>query len=175
MKQRFPYALIVAAVVALDQITKSLVAQLMVLHESRVVVDGLLSLTYVRNRGAAFGIFSDADLPYQSALFSAVSLLALAAIAVYALRLPSAERLSQIALSLVMGGALGNLVDRALHGYVIDFVDVYWNHHHWPAFNVADSCISIGVCLLVLDILKSPADARKPEMAEAKAPAGPSE
>jgi len=161
MRHRFPYALIVASVVTLDQIAKALVDRLMELHESRPIVDGLLSLTYVRNRGAAFGILSEADLPYQSALFSVVSLLALGAIALYALRLPSTDRLAQTALALVMGGALGNLIDRSLHGYVIDFMDFYWKSHHWPAFNVADSCISIGVCLLLLDILKSPADAKR--------------
>jgi signal peptidase II len=161
MRHRFPYALIVASVVTLDQIAKALVDRLMELHESRPIVDGLLSLTYVRNRGAAFGILSEADLPYQSALFSVVSLLALGAIALYALRLPSTDRLAQTALALVMGGALGNLIDRSLHGYVIDFMDFYWKGHHWPAFNVADSCISIGVCLLLLDILKSPADAKR--------------
>jgi signal peptidase II len=155
--------LIVAAVVALDQVTKTLVDRLLELHESRTIVPGVVSLTYVRNRGAAFGIFSDADVPYQAALFSVISLLALLAIAVYALRLPSRDRLPQTALALVMGGALGNLIDRSLHGYVIDFVDVYYRHHHWPAFNVADSCISIGVCLLLLDIMRSPAETAKAE------------
>ena len=76
-------------------------------------------------------------------------------------KLPISDRLSQTALALVMGGALGNLIDRAMHGYVIDFVDVYWKSHHWPAFNVADSCITVGVTLLLLDILKSPAEAPK--------------
>jgi signal peptidase II len=163
LRDRFPYALIVAAVVALDQVTKTLVDRLLELHESRSILPGLVSLTYVRNRGAAFGIFSDADVPYQAALFSVISLLALLAIAVYALRLPSRDRLPQTALALVMGGALGNLIDRSLHGYVIDFVDVYYRHHHWPAFNVADSCISIGVCLLLLDIMRSPAETAKAE------------
>lgn len=166
MKRRSGYALIVAGVVVADQITKTLVDRLMELHESRSLIEGLLSLTYVRNRGAAFGIMSDAELPYQSALFAAVSILALAAIAAYALRLPSHDRLPQLALSLVMGGALGNLIDRARHGYVIDFVDVYWKSHHWPAFNVADSCISIGVCLLLLDILRSPAESPKRDALE---------
>lgn len=172
MKRRFPYALIVSCVVVLDQVTKALVDSLMELHESRPLVEGLLSLTYVRNRGAAFGILSDADLPYQSALFAAVSLAALLAIAFYALRLPSQQRLPQTALALVMGGAIGNLVDRALHGYVIDFVDVYWRQHHWPAFNLADSCISVGVCLLLLDVLRSPSPA---EDADAPLAAGRSE
>jgi signal peptidase II len=148
--------LVIIAVVLLDQATKLLVDRLMSLHESRVVIDGLVHLTYVRNRGAAFGLFSDADLPFQSMLFSAVSLLALGAIAAYFFKLPDRSRLARVALALVMGGALGNLIDRARLGSVIDFVDVFWGPHHWPAFNVADSAISVGVVLLVLDMLRAP-------------------
>jgi signal peptidase II len=150
------YLWISGVVVALDQVAKALVDSMMDLHESHSIVDGLARLTYVQNRGAAFGILSDADLPYQSILFSAISIVALGAIAVYAWKLPATSRLPQVSLALIMGGAAGNLLDRARLGYVIDFVDVYWGRHHWPAFNVADSAISIGVALLVLDILKNP-------------------
>ena len=153
---RRPYLMLLLAVVALDQATKWLVDHLMDLHESRVVVEGLVSLTYVQNRGAAFGVFSDADLPYQSLLFSLVGVAALGGIAAYAWRLPAASRLPQTALALIMGGAVGNLVDRARLGHVVDFVDVYWKSHHWPAFNVADSAITVGVCLLILDMVLSP-------------------
>jgi signal peptidase II len=147
----------VALLVALvDQVVKSFVDRLMSLHESRVLVDGFLHLTYVRNRGAAFGILSDAQLPYQSVLFSLVSAVALLAIAVYAWRLPAGSHLPRLALSLVIGGAVGNLIDRARLGYVIDFVDAFWGSYHWPAFNVADSAISVGVVLLVFDILRHP-------------------
>jgi signal peptidase II len=171
--RRTAYLTISVAVVALDQVTKWLVHQVMELHETRAVVEGLLSLTYVRNRGAAFGILSDAELPYQSVLFSAVSLLALAAIGVYAWRLPAGNRLARAALALIMGGALGNLMDRARLGYVIDFVDVFWGPHHWPAFNVADSAISVGVALLLLDIVRpSPARESKTEVASPTQPAG---
>ncbi|HEX6738567.1 MAG TPA: signal peptidase II, partial [Vicinamibacteria bacterium] len=93
---------------------------------------------------------------YQSVLFSVVSALALLAIAVYAWRLPASSRLPRLALALVIGGAVGNLIDRARLGYVIDFVDVFWGTYHWPAFNVADSAISVGVVLLVFDILRHP-------------------
>ncbi len=126
--------------------------------KNRQVIEGLISLTHVRNRGAAFGFLSNADLPYQSVLFAVLSVLALGAIAAYALKLPAGQRWPQVALSLIMGGAVGNLVDRLAYGYVIDFVDVYWKHHHWPAFNVADSCISIGVGMLILDLLRAPAE-----------------
>jgi signal peptidase II len=160
---RTVYVVISALVVVLDQFTKMLVDRYMSLHESWLVVDGVLRLTYVQNRGAAFGILSDADLPYQSLLFAVVSLAALGAIAAYAWRLPARSRLPQTALALIMGGALGNLIDRARLGYVIDFVDAYWGQHHWPAFNVADSAISIGVVLLVIDILRQPQAGEAPQ------------
>lgn len=154
--RRLPYLAVMLSVLVADQLTKWLVVGSLGLHEYLPIVDGLLSLSHVRNRGAAFGILSDADLPYQGVLFSALSLVALVAIAVYAWRLPSTARLPQLALSLVLGGALGNLSDRLRLGYVVDFVHVYWREHQWPDFNVADSAITVGVALLVLDILRSP-------------------
>jgi signal peptidase II len=155
-RRRVFYLWIAGAIVALDQATKALVDRYMELHESHTIIEGLARLTYVQNRGAAFGILSDADLPYQSILFSLISLIALGAIAVYAWKLSVTSRLPQLALAFIMGGAVGNLLDRMRLGYVIDYVDVYWGRHHWPAFNVADSAISVGVALLVLDILKNP-------------------
>jgi signal peptidase II len=168
---RWPYALVALAVVVSDQATKVLVDRFMELHESRPLVEGLVHLTYVRNHGAAFGILSDARLPFQAELFVAVSLAALLAIGLYAWRLPASSRLPQGALALIMGGALGNLIDRTRLGYVIDFVDVFWGPHHWPAFNVADSCISVGVALLILDIVRAPGTdpAQGAGMAEASA------
>lgn len=150
-----PYVWVTAAVVAVDQATKALVDRLLGLHESRDLIEGVLRLTYVRNRGAAFGVLSEAELPYQAWVFAAVSLLALFAIGVYAWRLPAASRLPRLALAMIIGGALGNLMDRVRLGYVIDFIDVYWRTHHWPAFNAADSAITIGVSLLILDMLRS--------------------
>ncbi|MFN8092053.1 MAG: signal peptidase II [Vicinamibacteria bacterium] len=147
---------LIAVVVVLDQLTKWLVVRSIGLHDSVPLVDGLLSLSHVRNRGAAFGILSDWDLPYQSAVLATLSLAALSAIAVYFWRLPKAARLPRFALGLVLGGAIGNLIDRARLGYVVDFVHVYWRQHQWPDFNVADSAITIGVTLLVIDILRSP-------------------
>ena len=172
-RRRGFYLGIMGAVVVLDQAAKALVDRYLELHESHSIVDGLARLTYVQNRGAAFGILSDADLPYQSVLFSAVSIIALGAIAVYAWTLPITSRLPRAALALIMGGAVGNLLDRVRLGYVIDYVDVYWGRHHWPAFNVADSAISVGVALLVLDILRNPQpEAAKPEMAPTTAAQG---
>jgi len=174
MRPRLPYLAVIAVVILLDQLAKHLITRFLDLHEYRSLVDGVLSLSHVQNHGAAFGILSDADLPYQAVLFSALSLLALSAIAGYALRLPPEARLPLFALSLVLGGALGNLTDRLRLGYVVDFIHVYWRRYQWPDFNVADSAITVGVALLVLDILRAPHSegAGKPEMIGAAGAAG---
>jgi signal peptidase II len=156
LRARQPYLLLALTVVVLDQISKWLVARSLPLHDSRPLVEGLLSLSHVRNRGAAFGLLSDADLPYQGLLFAVISLLALAAIAVYSLRTPAGSRLPQLGLALVLGGAVGNLADRLRLGYVVDFIHVYWRSFQWWDFNLADSCISVGVTLLLLDTLLAP-------------------
>jgi signal peptidase II len=159
VKRQIPYLLLMAAVVVLDQATKAVIVRSLALHEYVPLVDGLLSLSHVRNRGAAFGILSDWDVPHQSALLSVLSLGALFAIACYFLRLPRAARLPRLALALVLGGAFGNLIDRVRLGYVVDFVHAYWRQYQWPDFNVADSAITVGVTLLVIDILRSPGHA----------------
>lgn len=157
MNRRLAFALLSAVIVVADQATKWLVRRSLDLHEYREIVSGLLSLSHVRNQGAAFGILADAALPYQAALFVSLSLVALGAIVVYARRLPALHTLPQIALALILGGAVGNLIDRVAYGYVTDFVHVYWKQLEWPDFNVADSAISTGVCLLLLDMVRSPA------------------
>jgi signal peptidase II len=155
VKRLFPYAILLGAVVLLDQLTKALLSRSMDLHEYVPVIDGILSLSHVRNRGAAFGVLSNAGLPHQSVLLSALSLVALVAMAVFFVRLPAAARMPRIALALVLGGAIGNLIDRVRLGYVVDFVHVFWRNHAWPDFNVADSAITVGVALLVLDVLRA--------------------
>jgi signal peptidase II len=174
MKGRLPSLGILAGIVALDQATKWWVARTLDLHEFRPIVEGFLSLSHVENRGAAFGILSDADLPHQSVLFSAISVLALLAIAAYAIRLPKDARLPRVALALVLGGAIGNLIDRVRLGHVVDFVHAYWGRHQWPDFNMADSAITVGVALLLLDMLRAPDTTHesKADMAGAATPAG---
>jgi len=156
VKRSLPYLLLIAAVVVFDQLTKALVVRQIGLHDYVPLVDGLVSLSHVRNHGAAFGLLSDWNLPYQTLLLSVLSLAALGAIATYFLRLPAAARLPRMALALVLGGAVGNVIDRLRLGYVVDFVHVYWREYQWPDFNAADSAITIGVALLVIDILSSP-------------------
>ena len=156
MRRLKPYLALLGAVVLLDQVTKAIVVRAIELHDYRSIIDGLLSLSHVHNRGAAFGVLSDARLPHQPELLAALSLAALVAIAYYFVRLPASARLPRIALALVLGGAVGNLIDRVRLGHVVDFVHVYWRQHAWPDFNVADSAITIGVVLLILDILRQP-------------------
>jgi len=153
-RSRLPEGLILGTIVVLDQITKDILKRSLDLHEYRPVVDGFLSLSHVRNRGAAFGLLADAGLPYQGPVLAVVSLLALGAIAGYAWRLPAEARIPRLALAFILGGAIGNLIDRVRFGYVVDFIHVYWNQHSWPDFNVADSAISTGVVLLLLDMLR---------------------
>jgi signal peptidase II len=174
VKRRLPFLAVLMGVVALDQVTKWWIRRTLELHEFRPLIDGLLSLSHIRNRGAAFGILQDADLPHQSVIFSAVSLMALVAIGLYAFRLPAEAKLPRLALSLVLGGAVGNLIDRIRFGYVVDFIHVYWKHHQWPDFNAADSAITVGVTLLLLDMLRAPEheSAQKASIAGTPTPAG---
>ena len=167
MRRHLPHLLLMAAIVLLDQVTKALIVRSLPLHGYVPLVDGLLSLSHVRNRGAAFGILSDWDLPYQTLLLSALSLGALLAIAFYFVRLPAAARLPRLALAFVLGGAVGNLLDRLRLGYVVDFVHVYWRNHQWPDFNVADSAITVGAILLVFSTLTAP-DRKSPRGAANK-------
>ena len=141
------------AVVALDQITKLIVLDRLPLGASVPVVDGLLSLTLVLNPGLAFGLLGGIPAGWRWVV-AALSLAALAVLARVALRvLPTGGWPGRLAIGLIFGGAVGNLIDRARFGAVVDFVDVHWRGWHWPAFNVADSAITVGVALLALRLL----------------------
>ena len=139
-------------IVVLDQVTKAIVRTSLQLHESVTIVPGFLNVTHIRNTGAAFGLLNSADIPLKPALMTVVALIALIAIGYYALQAPSQEPLVRLGLALVLGGAVGNLIDRITAGYVIDFVDVYAGDWHFWAFNVADSAITVGASLLILDL-----------------------
>ena len=140
-----------AAVIALDQLTKYLVVQRFRLHESVQVIAGFFDLTYVRNPGAAFGFLAGAQGMWRGIFFITVSIVALAVIIVLVRQ--TRDRLSLIALALIGGGAVGNLIDRVRFGEVVDFIDWYYRTYHWPTFNIADSAISFGVGLLAIDML----------------------
>jgi len=144
---------VIFGVIVIDQLTKLAVKRLLPLHESRSLIPNLLDFTHVQNTGAAFGLLNAADFPYKSAVMIVIAIVALVAISLYARQLGTHERLSRIGLALILGGALGNLTDRAVSGYVVDFVDVYWGDAHFWAFNLADAAISIGAVLVLLDMI----------------------
>jgi signal peptidase II len=150
------HILIAAVVVVLDRLTKGLVAQRITLHDSIDIVPGLFRITHVQNQGAAFGLFSESPSEWKVAMLILFSLAALAVVSALLWKNGNALNATAIALSLVFGGALGNLWDRVVSGRVIDFLDFYFGPHHWPAFNIADSAIVIGALLLLSEIFLAP-------------------
>src|SRR5687767_3110116 len=123
------------------------------LHQSIEVIPGWLDLTRVHNTGAAFGMLNAVEFPMKTLVLSLVAAIALGGVAWYAATVPLGDRLARVGIAGVLGGAIGNLIDRATSGYVLDFVDAYWNQWHFWAFNVADAAISVGVIFMILDML----------------------
>ncbi len=158
MKKSSPYALIMIALIALDQATKHLVARTVDLYESVPVIPGFFNITRLHNQGAIFGSFSQTDNKLVFALLTAASFAALALVVYFFFKTPPADKLMKVALTLIAAGALGNQLDRLIRGHVIDFLDFYVGKAHWPFFNVADSCITIGACLMLVILFR-----RKPE------------
>ena len=145
-------------VTLLDQLTKAFIHAAMSLYSSWVVIDGFLSITYVRNPGAAFGFLAQASPLFRSIFFVLVTLLAIGMILYYLVKSRADQPGLVFALSLVLSGALGNLIDRLRFGEVVDFIDVYFRSHHWPAFNVADAAISVGAMIMILEMVKHRGD-----------------
>jgi signal peptidase II len=141
------------AVLALDQITKTIVVRHLALHEAVPVVSGFFNLVHVRNRGMAFGLFNHTAAGLGSYILIAVTAAAVIFLWLWAVRLKANEKHMLWGLAPILGGALGNLIDRLRFQEVIDFLDVHWGPYHWPAFNIADSAITLGtlwvaVCLI---------------------------
>jgi signal peptidase II len=140
-------------VIILDQASK-LLAETYLNYRQPVPVMPLFDLTLVYNQGAAFSFLSEAG-GWQRWFFIALSLVISVVLVIWLGRIERQQRLQTVAIAMVLGGAIGNLIDRSLYGHVIDFIDVYWETHHWPAFNIADSAISVGAVLLILDSFRS--------------------
>ena len=138
-------------VVLADQASKQLIEASFLVFEERPLLP-FLNLTLVYNEGAAFSFLSDQG-GWQRWLFSGLALVVSAVLVVWLTRLPATQKWTAAALSLIIGGALGNLIDRLLFGHVIDFIDLYYGRWHWPAFNIADSAIVIGVAMILLETL----------------------
>jgi signal peptidase II len=148
------FVVLVGIVVGLDQGTKRAVHKTFKLYESRPVVASFVNLTYVRNSGAAFGLLSRQNPVFIRLFFLSVTFVALVILLFYYARVPWEQTLTLWGLCLIASGALGNGIDRLWLGQVIDFIDVYVSHYHWPAFNVADSAICVGVGCLLLDTVR---------------------
>jgi signal peptidase II len=158
--KRLPYLLIVAVVVAFDAFTKWLVLQNLPIHSAIPVIDGFFQLVHVRNTGAAFGIGANSSSSFVPLLLNGGAIVVFLIVVFYSLRTEITDRLLQTGLHLILGGAIGNLIDRYRFGSVVDFLDVYvtigGREHHWPAFNVADSAICVGMALLFIDMWRKP-------------------
>ena len=147
--QRYKLLIFVAAIVIiLDQLTKAVITNYFILHESIEVTRGLFNITYIRNPGAAFGIFRGVSETFRTIFLTGISFAA--TIIIFFVYRNTKGAASRIAFSLIAGGAVGNLIDRIRFGAVIDFLDFYIGRYHWPAFNVADSAITAGVFIAVL-------------------------
>jgi len=145
---------LIALLVALDQLTKAAVAKGLALYETRRVIPGVFNIIHSRNDGAIFGVLSHAGNPSLRWVLAAASFVALALVVTYFVKTPARDGLMLTALSLILAGAIGNNLDRMVRGSVVDFLDLYLGRWHWPVFNVADSCISIGAALVILVILR---------------------
>lgn len=148
--RRIVLATVTVTIVVLDQVTKTEVMETMRLHESIPIVPDFFSLTYIRNPGAAFGLLATSGTLFRLIFFALTSLFAVGLLAMIFLRLREDDWAGQLSIAAIFGGAIGNLLDRMRFGEVIDFLDFYVGRYHWPAFNVADAAISIGVVVLIL-------------------------
>jgi len=149
---------------AADQASKVWAVRNLPLFELHEIVPGLFGLVHVRNTGVAFSLLSNLDPRWVHPLLVLATALAMGAVLAYIAFLPC-RGVAPVGLGLILGGAIGNLIDRARLGYVVDFLDLYWRNHHWPTFNVADVGITVGVALLLIDMVvspKEPGDASRP-------------
>jgi len=150
MKRHLPFLGLIAGLVALDQASKAAVARFVPFYGNVGLIPGFFAISHIHNKGAIFGTFSQSTSPVVTVLLAAASLFAMAMVVVYFFKTPASQLGMKLALTLVMAGALGNLIDRLARGYVIDFLEFHVKRAYFPTFNVADSCITIGAMLLIL-------------------------
>jgi signal peptidase II len=154
---KYKFYVLTLAVLVLDHVTKWLARDRLDPEHAIELIPGYLRISYVSNTGVAFGLFRDLDSPWKPYVLAAMAIVAVIVILVYSVRMPSSRILLQCALAVIMGGILGNFVDRILQGYVVDFIEFHIRDvFHWPTFNVADSAITVGIGLLLIDAVKNP-------------------
>jgi signal peptidase II len=146
-------AAVAGVIVLLDQITKASILHSLALHHSITVIPGFFNITHIHNPGGAFGLMANLSASMRSILFIIISSLAVGLIFYFYQKTPSTHRWLAMAFALIFGGAIGNLIDRFRFGTVVDFLDFYIGTLHWPAFNIADSAITIGICIFGYHIL----------------------
>lgn len=146
-------ASLTGTVIVTDQLSKLHIIQTMRLHESIPIIPNLFSFTYIRNPGAAFGLLAGSSNAFRMVFFGLTSIFALVLLGTILYRMPEREWMGRLSVSAILGGAVGNLIDRLRFGEVIDFLDVYVENYHWPAFNVADSAITVGVVFLIIHFM----------------------
>jgi signal peptidase II len=153
-KERLTIALVVVAIIALDQVTKVLAARMLALHESIPVIESFFHLTHARNTGAAFSLLAETPAWFRQPFFLIVTVAAIVALGLFLRQIEDPSRFVVIAVAAILGGAVGNLIDRVLYGEVVDFLLFHWRGYYWPAFNVADTCITLGVIGLLWSSLQ---------------------
>lgn len=153
MKNRFPYFILIALIIITDQASKIWISRTLLLFSHRVVIPGFFNLTHIHNRGAIFGFLSRFPGPLVHYILMGASIVAFFLVLYYFFKTSAQERFLQISFSLILAGALGNLIDRIMRGYVIDFLDFSINKWHWPSFNVSDASVSVGVVILIFLLL----------------------
>lgn len=146
-------ASLTGSVIVIDQLSKQHIMETMRLHESIPIGPNLFSFTYIRNPGAAFGLLAGSSNAFRMVFFGLTSIFALVLLGTILYRMPEREWMGRLSVSAILGGAVGNLIDRLRFGEVIDFLDVYIDSYHWPAFNVADSAITVGVIFLIIHFM----------------------
>lgn len=154
LKSRYVYLLLVASVVVLaDQVTKAVILKNLPLYSSLTIIPGFFDITHIHNPGGAFGLFADSGAGVRKVVFFLVSLMAMVLILWFTVKTPPTHRFLAVGFAMIFGGAAGNLIDRIRFGKVVDFLDFYIGRYHWPAFNVADSAISIGIGIFLLHLV----------------------
>jgi signal peptidase II len=143
------YIFVIASVIAADQISKMWIVNSFQLYESKEIISGLFNLVYVENTGAAFSILADVDSPWRHYFFMIVGCVAIVGLTVTYIKLMAENKYYYLPIGLIVGGAVGNMIDRVRLGSVVDFLDFYFGNYHWPAFNVADSAICVGAVLFI--------------------------
>jgi len=167
-------ASLAGTVIVTDQLSKLHIMQTMRLHESIPIIPNLFSFTYIRNPGAAFGLLAGSSNAFRMVFFGLTSIFALVLLGTILYRMPERDWMGRLSVSAILGGAVGNLIDRLRFGEVIDFLDVYVENYHWPAFNIADSAITVGVIFLIVHFMfekpDAPPVAAEPPSAHTPAP-----